>query len=110
MRTTNNRVACSPVNRDFKPELKTSNNFGTMQQVTELVELKVVLEAECGYEPGDSIYVNGASLDRSTWAKTQFILNKVPLILVPETEIFIVKPGENDDSVCTSKQTDPKGV
>lgn len=101
MKTVNQKIACIPVVRDFKPELKIQGGFGAMEQRTELVELEVLLDLDVGYKKGDLIYVNGASLDRSTWGKTKLSLNGVDLILVPETEVLITKQGEKNDSVCT---------
>lgn len=103
MKTNKGFIACSPVNRDFKPELKTSGGFGLMEQRTELVELKVILDSESDYNAGDSIYVNGARLDVSSWVKALLVLDKLSLILVPESEVLITKRGEKDDSVCTQK-------
>lgn len=110
MITINGKIACCPVDRDFKPELKTTGGFGTMKQTLELIQLTVLLDSESNYLKGDFIYVNGAILDRSPWAKEVLILDGVKLILVPETDVIIVKKGESNDSVHTPQRSNSEGV
>ena len=101
MKTVNNKIACAPVNRDFKPELKASSGFGTIEQRSELVELNVVLNSDSGYENGDSVYVNGGVLDRSGWAKSILSLDGMELILVPVTEVIIIKKKKHTKIIST---------
>ncbi len=111
MKTVNGLLACSPVSRDFKPDIKTNSGFGTMKQTIELLELHIVLDSDSGYMEGDFVYVNGGSFDRSLWAKEILSLEGKPVILVPETEIKIVKKlGEKDDSVHAPQQTSLEGT
>lgn len=104
MKTVNQKIACIPLSRDFKPKLKVEGGFGAMEQRTELVELKVLLDSESDYKQGDLIYVKGSSFDRSDWGKSVLTLNDFKLILVPEMEVIIIKQGEKNDPVPTSEQ------
>lgn len=91
LRTLKGTVACKPTDRDFKPEKKVNSGFATMEQITALVKLEVVLHSESGYEPEDNIYVKADVFDQNklSFANKVYTIDSEKVILVPEECIVL---------------------
>lgn len=90
--TPNKLVAIKPIEhaKDMGTRIK-QGGMMVATQINKLVESQVVIATEdMNYEPGDTVYL-APNAGQLPWAQRVFDLGDLKFILVPTTDVLVVK-------------------